>query len=342
MAQVESIAAPETAGQAVPTPSVIRSRIEETALQDCLRASMGGYTKKSVQEYVSRLRRQQQLMGENFNLELKRMLDEKEQLVSENSLLSAKLDQTASQYRTLTETITACKVENTEYTLDDVIALKTALESSRNDCTAMQTQLSQKDQQIAQLSQSVLDHKAAGEHAAQETRTCQELLVTEKKDAAALKQTILKMQGRIDEQKAQIDYLSGIVSEGNVAELQASLDAMAKNASLQEELISRKDAQYETSRRENALLSDQLAGLRDTASHLADASEQLTVQNEKLTAANASLTEQLEQALSRAAALLAEKAQLNAEKLLAERRLEAARLRLSNAEAGVAVPPARS
>ena len=332
MAQTE----PKPQQQAgVPSPSVIRSRLEQTALQDCLKPSMGGYTKKSVQEYVLQLRRQQQLVSENFNLEMKRMLDEKEQLASENRGLAERLERTEADYRNLTQTIANCRVEDTEYTLDDVIALKTALETAQAGAASLQDQLSRKEQQIARLTETVQAREADAARAAQETRTCRELLASEQSESAALRQSAARLNAKLDEQKAQLDYLSGVVSDGSVAELNAKLDAAEQNASLQEELIAHKNAQLDSAKQEAALLAEQLSGLRDTAARLTEAADQLTLQNEKLTAANAALISQLDESLARSVALLSEKAQLNAEKLLAERRLDALRLKRANEAAGV-------
>jgi chromosome segregation ATPase len=317
------------------TSSRIRSRIEENAIQDCLKSSMGGYTKKSVQEYAAKLRSQQQLMSDNFNQELHRMLDEKDGLSKENARLNEQLDRLASEHRELTKELTSYQVEGSEITMQDVLKLKSGMEALENDKTALRSEIRQKELAIGQLQATVKEQADAAERAKREIRTCQEALEAEKEDAAGLRKKISGQNAKIEEQAAQLRYLNGIVSEGNVAELNAAISSLSSSAALQEQLIQKKDEQLAAAKAQNQALAEQLRQLRKSSEQLSQSLEAMKLQNEKLSASNQALHEKTSQVLEQSVALLGEKAQLNVEKLLAERKLEAALRRLSDREAGI-------
>ena len=315
--------------------SNIRSRIEENALQDCLKSTMGGYTKKSVQEYTARLRSQQQLVSENFNRELHRVLDEKEQLSQENTRLNEQLDKLAAEHRELTEAVTSYQVEGADITMDDVLRLKSSLEALEREKAGLQSELRKKDLEIGQLQNAVKEQTDAVERAKRETRTCQELLNSEKQECTAQRRQVSELSAKLEEQRTQLHYLNGIVSEGNVAELNASIESLTKNSALQEQLLGKKSEQLAALQTQNQTLSGQLGGLRKSADQLSQSVESLMLQNEKLAASNQALHEQLSQAQEQSVSLLSEKAQLNVEKLLSDRKLEAALRKLSDQQAGI-------
>jgi len=315
--------------------SNIRSRIEENALQDCLKSTMGGYTKKSVQEYTARLRSQQQLVSENFNRELHRMLDEKEQLSQENTRLNEQLDKLTAEHRELTEAVTSYQVEGADITMDDVLRLKSSLEALEREKAGLQSELRKKDLEIGQLQNAVKEQTDAVERAKRETRTCQELLNSEKQECTAQRRQVSELSAKLEEQRTQLHYLNGIVSEGNVAELNASIESLTKNSALQEQLLGKKSEQLAALQTQNQTLSGQLGGLRKSADQLSQSVESLMLQNEKLAASNQALHEQLSQAQEQSVSLLNEKAQLNVEKLLSDRKLEAALRKLSDQQAGI-------
>lgn len=315
--------------------SNIRSRIEENALQDCLKSTMGGYTKKSVQEYTARLRSQQQLVSENFNRELHRVLDEKEQLSQENTRLNEQLDQLTAEHRELTEAVTSYQVEGADITMDDVLHLKSSLEALEREKAGLQSELRKKELEIGQLQNAVKEQTDAVERAKLETRTCQELLNSEKQECSAQRHQVSELSTKLDEQRTQLHYLNGIVSEGNVAELNASIESLTKNSALQEQLLGKKSEQLAALQTQNQTLSGQLGGLRESAAQLTQNLDRMMLQNEKLAASNQALQEQLSLAQEQSVSLLSEKAQLNVEKLLSERKLEAALRKLSDQQAGI-------
>ena len=173
------------------------------------------------------------------------------------------------------------------------------------------------------------------ERAKLETRTCQELLNSEKQECSAQRHQVSELSTKLDEQRTQLHYLNGIVSEGNVAELNASIESLTKNSALQEQLLGKKSEQLAALQTQNQTLSGQLGGLRESAAQLTQNLDRMMLQNEKLAASNQALQEQLSLAQEQSVSLLSEKAQLNVEKLLSERKLEAALRKLSDQQAGI-------
>ena len=70
---------------------ILRDKTEEADLDQILKTQMGGYTKKSVQDYIAQVKRQQQRAAEVFNQDMQAILDVKEQLLAENSKLKNRL-----------------------------------------------------------------------------------------------------------------------------------------------------------------------------------------------------------------------------------------------------------
>lgn len=75
------------------TVNDLREKTEEMDLNTILKPSMGGYTKKSVMEYLAYLKKQQQDSRDTGLENLSRLKSEKDSLQQENSELQADLDE---------------------------------------------------------------------------------------------------------------------------------------------------------------------------------------------------------------------------------------------------------
>ncbi|MEA5050189.1 MAG: hypothetical protein VB021_01810 [Oscillospiraceae bacterium] len=307
------------------TASRIRSRIEETEMQNCLESFMGGYTRKSVQKYVARMKKQQQQSSENFNLEMKRVLDEKEQLAGDNARLSQKIEKLEEDCRTIADTA----AQGPGFTAQDVEQLKAALEALRAENASLSAQLREKQETVARLDADAKNAALAAQRAAQEAQACQELLAAEKKESAVQKNAATQLYAQLSESRAQAEYLKKILADGNPAELKTAVTGLTQALAIKEKIIAGKDAQIEALGREKQTIGDQMAELRATAAKLSGAAGSLMQQNEQLAAANRALADKMNEAASQTILLLDEKSKLAVEKLQAERALEAARLQLS-------------
>jgi hypothetical protein len=84
---------------------MLRQRTVEEDLKLNLKTTMGGYTKKSVTEYMNQLREQQLKYAETFNRNMQTILEEKEALKKENEQLLLKITKAEADYQALAESL---------------------------------------------------------------------------------------------------------------------------------------------------------------------------------------------------------------------------------------------
>ena len=88
---------------------MIRDKSEEADLNQLLKGSFGGYTKKSVQEYLSIIRKQQQTTKDTFQKNLQTLFEEKESLRKSNESLIARNNKLSAEYDNLSESLKSIK-----------------------------------------------------------------------------------------------------------------------------------------------------------------------------------------------------------------------------------------
>ena len=102
---------------------MLRTKTEEADMNSYLKSSFGGYTKKSVLDYLAILRKQQQTMVENFNRDLQTILEEKESIKKSNSALQTKLNKIESEYKNLSDAMLSSRLDDQAISEQDIPAL---------------------------------------------------------------------------------------------------------------------------------------------------------------------------------------------------------------------------
>ena len=136
----------------------LRDRAEEN-LDDVLKSSMGGYTKKSVQDYVAQLRRQQQMASKRFNEDMKNVLAEKEALKEELKRMKARLSKREAQYRALSESLQEYQQADEAENVENVVDLKRQLAKQEDMLSTLETEKQLLEQKQEQSKQSVEEIK---------------------------------------------------------------------------------------------------------------------------------------------------------------------------------------
>ncbi len=309
--------------------NTLRQRSVEEDLSHCLKGSVGGYTKKSVTEYVSALRRQQLSYAETFNRNMQTVLDEKEELKKETSRLNKKIARLESEYKALTDSMRVDNLEQADATLEDIPALKDAIAALTAENDRLNAEARTLDSTIKNQQQALSEKDEQISEAERQTRNQMELLTLEKKETVNLRTQVAQEARYTEELEAEIARLKNLLSEDHTAALSGQVAELREAAKLSDEIIERhktelsqKNAQSEALTNENLSLRAMVEGLKQT---LGD----LTLQNEKLAAVNLTLSDSLEAEGKRIVELLREKSEQTVEKLVAERRLESLRLGLT-------------
>ena len=97
---------------------------DEVDLDGVLKTTFGGYTKQSVQEYLSLIHKQQQTTKETFSKNLQDLFDEKEELRINNETLQARLNKLTSEYDNLAGSLKNIVLDDSEYSAQSVLELK--------------------------------------------------------------------------------------------------------------------------------------------------------------------------------------------------------------------------
>jgi len=102
---------------------------DEADLDGVLKTTFGGYTKQSVQEYLSLIHKQQQTTKETFSKNLQNLFDEKEDLRKNNETLQARLNKLSSEYDNLAGSLKDIVLDDSEYSAQNVLELKNKIVS---------------------------------------------------------------------------------------------------------------------------------------------------------------------------------------------------------------------
>jgi len=305
---------------------MLREKTEELDLDHTLKSCVGGYTKKSVLEYLAQLKRQQQNTTNSFNRDLQATLDEKEKLQGENETLKKRVLKAETDYRSLSESVAGYRVENSELTMQDVMQLRSSLSLLEKDMDEAVARIRQDEQEQEHRRQELEERDRRLEKAAQELKLYQEMTVSARNESEGLRRTVSGQAAEITQLQGEVRYLKGIVSEGSVAELNNRITELMGDLERQQAELEARNKELESRGARLNLLEQKGEADRRIISQLQASLDGSTEQNEKLAAAEQELAGQLEEQLRRNVALLREAADLRVEKAILLRKLDAERL----------------
>lgn len=308
---------------------LIRERTDEQDVNQILKPTMGGYSKKSVLDYLAQLKRQQQNIVHNFNQDMQRILEEKDHLQTEKSTLQAKLTKVEADYRDLQESLITYKLENSDYSLEDVRNLKSTIASQEKDLDEAVTRIRLNEQESEQQKALLQDKDSQIEQARQETRLTQEQLLSERTEMSGLRKQISSMSQSTLELQNEVQFLKKITSDGAVGELNARVSELLSTVDKQQALIDSKNNALAAKSETIDTYTAKSAADRVSIEHLSGTVDALNLQLEKLDASHKALLSRLKKALADNVQLSCEKSDLNVEKAVLARKLESAGLAAS-------------
>lgn len=306
---------------------ILRDKNEEADLDLVLKTQMGGYTKKSVQDYVNRLRRQQQLATQSFNRDMQALLDEKDQLINENTTLKNRLTKSVADYKLLSDSISNVKAGEAAVSVEDVIQLRNRVRVLEKDKQDALNRIKQHERSLEQNKHVIGEKNRLVEQSKQETTMYQGMLAASKNEADQLRKDVSKQATKIDDLQGEVKFLKAMVSDGNVSKLNGRIDELTLNIEkLNEELALRvKEQAAFLSQIET--LQKQLESDQQVNEQLRNSLDQSAAQNEKVVAENSLLNKELAKYMQENLNQLRAQSDLRVENAILSRQLEAEKLR---------------
>ena len=276
------------------TLGVIREKTGEEDLNNSLKSTMGGYTKKSVLEYVTYLKKQQADMKDAYEMELEHLRAEKERLQKENSELSADLNEAMERITSDEDTMshTAGNVQEAE---------NRAAEAELHESEALQ---------------ELAECRNALQEALKKNDELNEVIVGMSAEAVGK-----SAEGGLD--IGQIDALTATEEEKQVNDAVAELLAGAQ--ALREDLMQRVEAVAEQARMVEILSGEQLKNSRNTLESMRHESRGYLFQNELLESEKDGLSKRVSDLMEENLNLGKENSRLRAANFIYERRAQTER-----------------
>lgn len=306
---------------------ILREKSDEADLDRVLKTSMGGYTKKSVQDYLAQVKRQQQITTESFNRDMQALLDEKEKLQEENAGLKNRIVKAVADYTALKDSVSSMKVDGADVTLEDLLQLKSQIHVLEKEKDEANARVAQGEKLLEQNQMKMGEKDSVIEQAKQESAMYQGMLVTNQGERDQLKKTVTAQATQIEQLQGEIRFLKEIVSDGNVAELNNRIAQLLGDVErLNGELRIRGEEQQHFMKKVEAL-TEQEEMNRKVNEQLRASLEQTLAQNEKMEAVNSALSQQLEQCMHESITMLREQSDLRVKNAILSRKLDTENVR---------------
>lgn len=310
----------------------LRLKTEKSDLRQYLKSSIGGYTKESVQEYISVMRKQQQMMADTFAKNQQALYDEKEDLKKKNETLTLRIAQAEAEYANLAESLKDQQLTDEDISTSDIINIKNrcaVLEQESNKSAIDKEKLRQLYEQQNELTGNL---KLKLEQTSQEKQAILEMLRNERLESAKLRTSVSQLTGKIDENDQEIKFLSAQMTEGEVAELSAKVKELTQQISDQAEFIARVNDEKIAKDRTVEIMTGEIEMLRQTVGRISLENEKIAEQNQKIELANKYMTQRLTEEYGRSIDLIKDKSSVIIEKINTDRKFEETKSKMSYME----------
>lgn len=306
---------------------ILRDKTDEADLDQVLKSQMGGYTKKSVQDYFARIKRQQQQTTQAFNRDMQALLEDKEKLQAENAQLKNRLTKVVTDYKMLSNQMASMKAGETMVTMEDVVQLRGHVRVLEKDKQEMNARLTQAEKQNEQKQHTIGEKNRMIDQLKQESVMYQQMLSAERTDKEGLQKTVSAQASEIDRLQGEVAFLKAIVSDGNVAQLNTRIDELTGDLQkLNGELEIRAKEQKQHIKRIDTLTQQENTNHKINE-ELRASLEQAVDRNEKMEAENKLLHGEVERYMKEALEMIRTQSDLRVQIAILSRKLDAEKLR---------------
>ncbi|MEL4106861.1 hypothetical protein AAFA46_08515 [Oscillospiraceae bacterium WX1] len=329
---------------------MLRQRTEEEELKQYLKTTVGGYTKSSVMEYLSELRQRQQSSSETFNENMQSLLEEKENLKTENEKLLMQIAQAKADFLRLAEAKKQQEKLKADTVNDNIVYLKSSIPASETSSMNPQTvinalenktetqkyEISEKEinleNEIEALKNEISDKVSELENSRQEIIKQNELLALERLEAKKQRERISELSAVSQALGEELCCLKEKYSEDTLEKLNEQIADLTASVEQQDEMILH--LKNQTADKDNKIktLLDENVTMMKSLELMSNSLDVMSIQNEKLLTANNALAQAFEDESKKVVKLINDISEETVEKLILERKLEETISHLSLAE----------
>ena len=305
---------------------------DEADLDGVLKTTFGGYTKQSVQEYLSLIHKQQQAAKETFSKNLQTLFDEKEELRIKNETLQARLNKLSSEYDNLSCSLKDIVLDDSEYSAQNVLELKNKIVSLEEQVKVTNRENYSLERKIEQLNNEIDELKTKLEISNKEYAAQKEMLKSERIELKKQRDIVADLSNKLEEEKNEVKYLKGTISDGKFAELNAKIGQLSAQLSAQTEVNGKLNEEIIMKDKTIDSLNDEVSLLKEKTNNLMKTLQEYNIQNDKLLVANEALEYQLQEEYKKTIALINEKSGITIDRLIAQKNLTVAEAKIAALE----------
>lgn len=302
---------------------MLREKTEESNLNKYLKKTMGGYTKKSVIEYLNILRKQLQSSQETFSKNLEDLFIEKENLKKDNESLTIRYNKLYAEYEKLTESLKSINtdIDEKDASAEDFVILKSNIVRLEEESKKWDREKYALERKIEQQQTSIDELVKELELSKQETKTKCELLKAERVESNKQREIVADLSCLLEAEKDEVEFLKKKLTEENFAKLNHHISQLTEELKNSTEAIEKLNA--ESLLKDNTIntLKAEIEMLKENLNDLTKTNNDLNLQNSKLILVNENLTYKLEDEYKKSILLIKEKSGITIEKLLCESKL---------------------
>lgn len=311
---------------------MIRDKNEELDLNGILKTTFGGYTKQSVHEYLAILRKQQQTSQATFSGNLQNLFEEKENIKKSHDTLLARYNKLSAEYDNLAETLKNVKIEDSEFSAKNVIILKNNIISLEEEVKVANREKKSVQKEIEHLNNDISNLNIKLEQSMQETEAQKAMLKAERAESKKLRDTVADLSRMLEEEKNEVKYLKGTMTDGKYAELNSKIGELSAQMTAQTEIIKKQNSECNLKEKTIDSFSDEIAMLKQKLGSMTKCLQDSNTQNDKLLVANEALKYQLQEEYKKSIELINEKSNIAIDRLIAQKNLSTAEAKITSLE----------
>ncbi len=311
---------------------MIRDKSEEADMNNILKVKFGGYTKESVHEYVAIFRKQQQTTQETFTKNLQSLFEEKEKLRKSHDTTIARYNKLSAEYDNLAESLKDIKLDDSEYSAENVINLKSSLVSLEEQVKVTNREKKSLEKEIEHLKNDINNLQIKLEQSIQETEAQKVLLKTEKTESKKQRDMVADLSRMVEEEKNEVKYLKGTMTDGKYAEFNSKIGELTTQLTAQTEVIEKQNLDSDLKEKTIESLTDEVAMLKEKFNAVIKSLQASNTQNDKLLVMNETLKNKLQEEYNQSIELLNENSNIVIERLIAQKNLSDTEAKVSSLE----------
>ncbi|MDD3874709.1 MAG: hypothetical protein PHE01_11125 [Methanosarcina sp.] len=307
----------------------LREKAEETDINQFLKITFGGYTKKSVLQYLTHLRKQQQATADTFERNLQLLFEEKENLIKSKEMLQARLLKTDAEYQNLKEALQANQMQGKDYKLSDILSLKDRISALEEEGKQHLNEKKSLMRKLDHLNNTNEELQIKLEQIEVEKTAQMELFNAQKLETGKQRDLVYELTSQLETEKDEINYLTQLLSEREYNQSAEKVKELTNQLAIQSEIIAKQSEELSSKEEIIARFNDEMEVLNKRVYTLTRAVEYCNQQNDKLSQTNRVFMARLEEEYKKQIELIREKAEHNLERIVALKKLNEADSKIS-------------